>query len=194
MRVNPSNKLIFTLFLSLLLSGVYGQEKGASSIVNSLFELKVTSIEREITFNKKGTITHYYVNYTVKNISNDTLVYTTNSCFYYNHYQLTLGDNHFGLNSGGGCSGNMINPHTLYPGRTFKGSDMLMFPKMDSLKPSIVNASLEVPLRKENESRYTVDGRDHVDNTYILYFSGQIEFNETIIDKRKKKKEKKHKK
>ena len=111
---------LISIFLFLTITSVVNAQDSSVIVdVNELFELKVDSIEQKITINNWGTDTTYYLHFEVKNISNDTLTYITNTCFYYNHSTLSVGNLEFDLNPSGGCYFNSHNIYRLAPNKSF---------------------------------------------------------------------------
>jgi len=158
--------------------------------VNLLFELKADTIERRITVNKWGNDTSYFLHYTVKNISTDTLSYMANSCFYYNHYTLKIGQIVFDLNPTGGCKFNSVTIHELSPGESFHMADWITAVNLKLMKTGIEDAVLSIPLVMDNKAEYRVDGRSFVENKEYLVFKGPVKIIETYFDKRKRKRNK----
>jgi hypothetical protein len=180
------------IFFLILTSGANAQENNSVVELEKLFELSITSIERKMTVSKRGVDTSYYLNYTIKNISNDTLTYITNTCFYYNHSLLKVGNLEIDLNMPGGCSGNMLNLYTLAPDSSFTESQWITAHNLNKLNNGEWNTTLSVRLIKDDQEVYRVDGRYCVENGEYLVFNGKTKIIETIIDNRKRQKKKKH--
>lgn len=177
-------RLLSTLVILTIAATANAQDNSSSIDVNELFDLKVDSIEQRITIHKWGTDTSYFLHYTVENISGDTLTYITNSCFYYNHYSLTVEHLKFDLNPEGGCSFNSLDWHSLAPGEKFNESEWITAINLKELETGNCNMLLSVPLVLDKiECR--VDGRDFVDNEQHLLFEGKSIVIKTIVDNRK---------
>lgn len=166
----------------------YSQDSTATDDVSTLFELKVDSIELKITNEKWGTDSSYYLHYTVKNRSEDTLVYTTNSCFYYNHYVLKTEHSSFDINPSGGCNFNALTPFTLPPGASCSRTEWITAQDLHPLVAGDLDVTLSVPLVRQDKRTYRVDGRDFVKDAEPLIFTGKTIFIKTVVDKRKRKK------
>lgn len=179
------NLLFFILLVSLYLHGQ--DNKLNSDDINSLFEVTLDSIERVITKNEWSIDTSYYIHYRVKNISNNTLVYITNSCFYYNHYRIKIEDVTYEVNEKGGCSMNMITPYELSKEESFSRKEWITSDFNFFLKTK-VNIELVIPIVKDKNNDYRVDGRSFVEDEQELIFQGQVTFIETHKDYPKQKK------
>ncbi len=152
---------------------------------NAKFELHLDSIERKVILNKWGTDSSYYLHYSVTNISEDTLIYLTNSCFYYNHYSLKVGTQLFDLNQSGGCYCNVTTLHLLPSGVSFKKSELFTSNSLNSLATGEWNVCLSIPLVRDTEKIYRVDGRTFVKNEEYIIFDEQTKIIETYIDNRR---------
>jgi hypothetical protein len=141
-----------------------------------------------VTVNKWGTDSSYYLYYTVTNLSKDTLTYITNSCFYYNHYSLKVGQFEFDLNPSGGCLFNETTPHSLAPGESFSESEWITAINLNTLIKGEWTVTLSVPLVKDGEKTYRVDGRTFVENEEYCIFTKQTKIIETLIYNKKQKK------
>ena len=177
--------LLFTL---IAYSGAFTQVNNSITHVNTKFEIHLDSIERKVTVNKWGTDSSYYLHYTVTNISKDTLTYVTNSCFYYNHYSLKVGQLEFDLNPSGGCPFNETIPHFLAPRESFNESEWIKATNLNTLTKGEWSITLSIPLLKNDEKTYRVDGRTFVENEEYLIFVKQTKITETYINNRKRKK------
>ena len=169
--------LLFTLAFTPLLSA----QETAVNDIHTLFELKADSLVQRITVNRWGIDTSYYMHYTVKNRSNDTLTYITNSCFYYNHSWLTVGDLELDLNPEGGCSFNALEPHRLAPGESFEDAQWLTAYNLWHLDTGVWRAQWPVPLVHDRTNIYRVDGRSFVHNAQILIYTGTLKVAQTEI-------------
>ena len=180
-------KRYLVISITLLSFIAHSQESNPAADVNTLFELKLDSIELRITDSKWGIDTSRYFHYTVKNTSDDTLTFVTNSCFYYNHYQLKTENAVFDLNPTGGCSFNQQTPVVIPPGTSFSQTDAILSGLHD-LPAGELNVSLFIPLVNDKKNTYRVDGRDFVENEQQLIFTGKTKVVKTVINKRKRKK------
>jgi hypothetical protein len=177
------------LFVLMVLSPKASAQTGDSlNTVNTIFEVQPDSIERKITIHKWGTDTSYYLHLSVKNISKNTLTYVTNSCFYYNHYSLKIGQRESGLNPAGGCMYNELTPHVLKPGESFSRKEWITGNNLGSLVKGGYNVTLSIPLIKDKETTYRVDGRDFVVKKAWLIFDKQTKITETHIYNTRRKK------
>ncbi|MEM7372369.1 MAG: hypothetical protein AAF587_27365 [Bacteroidota bacterium] len=150
---------LIPLFILGPLCHTYSQEIDSTSVVNSLFEWQLDSIEQRIIETKQGIDTDYYLHYTVKNISEDTLTYVCNSCFYYNHYYVRVNDLAFPVNLWGGCYFNEVTPFELPPGKSFSRTEPIITYGLDTLELGHAEVTLFIPLVKDQENLYRVDGR-----------------------------------
>ncbi|MGL5890534.1 MAG: hypothetical protein ACRC3B_11650 [Bacteroidia bacterium] len=155
--------------------------------VNTKFEVRLDSIERRLTVNKWETDSSYYLHYTVTNISMDTLTYVTNSCFYYNHYSLKVGQAEFDINPSGGCQFNEITTYLLAPGESFTKSEWITATNLNALTKGEWSVTLSIPLVKDNEKTYRVDGRVFVENQEYIVFDRRTKITETYLNNRKPK-------
>ena len=184
-------RLLSTLFV-LTLAGTTNAQDGNSIVdINKLFELKVDSIEQKVTINKWGTDTSYYLHFQVENITIDTLTFKTNTCFYYNHSTLTVGNLEFDLNPKGGCLFNSHNEYELAPNESFDEAQSITAFKLNKLENGDWDATLSVPILQDDDSIFRVDGRGFVENELYLTYSGKVKVMRTVIDNRKRKKKKK---
>lgn len=176
------------LFIFIASSSAYTQEQNSISHVDTKFAIHLDYLERKLTLNKWGADTSYFLHYTVTNISKDTLTYITNSCFYYNHYSLKVGQLEFDLNPSGGCMYNETTPHSLAPGESLNKSEWVIATNLNTLSKGEWSVTLCIPLVKVDEKTYRVDGRTFVENEEYLIFVKQTKIIETFINNRKQKK------
>jgi hypothetical protein len=167
---------------------LHAQSSDTSITINSKFELRLDSIARRITINKWGTDTLYFIHHEVKNRSNDTLTYITNSCFYYNHYSLKVGEIDFDLNPDGDCLYNSTTPHKLAPNESFRISQIIFASNLYSLREGEFLITLTIPLVNYDNKTYRVDGRPFVENEELLIFNNNTKIIETIVNNKKRKK------
>ncbi len=169
---------------------IQAQSQGNVSITNviTLLEFRLDSIEQRITYDKWGTDTSHYMYYTVQNVSDDTLEYTTNSCFYYNHYQLKVADVNYDVNPKGGCYSNELTPFKLAPGNSFSILEDIHSYRLNKLIVGETDAMIIIPLVKDDKYKYRVDGRNFIDNSKSLIFKGKTKVIRNYIDNRKRKK------
>lgn len=184
-------KLYNILFALLTFSQVHSQEIDSVRKISTLFEFQLDSVEERITEYKWGKDTSHYIYYTVKNISEDTLEYITNSCFYYNHYFIKIENSEYDLNPWGGCYCNVITPHKLAPENTFSKCESIFTFGSIELMIGARDVTLTIPLVKDNSQKYRVDGRSFVENSENLIFSGKTKVIRNTIDCRSRKKRKK---
>jgi hypothetical protein len=176
------------LFILIASPSAFTQVSNSTTHINTKFEIHLDSIERKVTVNKWGTDSSYYLHYTVTNISKYALTYVTNSCFYYNHYSLKVGQHEFDLNPSGGCLFNETTPHSLAPGESFNRSEWITAANLNTLTKGEWSVTLSIPLVKDDEKTYRVDGRTFVENEEYLIFVNQTKIIETYINNRKRKK------
>ena len=169
-------------------SSAFTQVGNSITHVNTNFQTHLDSIERKVTVNKWGTDSSYCLHYTVTNISKYTLTYVTNSCFYYNHYSLKVGQLEFDLNPSGGCMFNETTLHSLAPGESFNKSEWITATNLNTLPKGEWSVTLSIPLVKDDEKTYRVDGRTFVENEEYLIFVKQTKIIEPCINNRKRKK------
>lgn len=176
------------VFMLLCACSAFARENQPVADVNTIFEIHLDSVERKVTVNKWGTDSSYFLHYTVKNISGDTLTYVTNSCFYYHHCTLTIGQMTFDLNPTGGCMVNALSRHTLAPGESFHRTEWITAKDLEKLTAGEYPAKLRVPLVKDDKTTYRVDGRTFVENEVYLISDSDTKVMETYIDTRRRKK------
>lgn len=179
---------IFVLLAITIIQNVNAQVDNSSSNIITQFKLTLDSVELRTTINRWGTDTSYYLHYNVKNISNDTLTYVTNTCFYYNHSTLKIENSVYDLNPEGGCYMNSYNTYVLSPGQSFNESWWVVAYNFQELKIGEWNVNLSVPIIFDNLGRFRVDGRKFVENKQYLIYTGQSKIINTIQDNRKRKK------
>ena len=185
------NSFLSILFILTIVSA-NAQNSNTVVDVNELFDLKVDSIEQKITINKWGADTNYHLHFKVGNISKDTLTYITNTCFYYNHSSLTVGNLELDLNLDGGCSINSHNIYKLAPGESFVESEWITASNLNTLKIGEWNITLSVPLIRDNPTTYRIDGRSFVEDKKYLTNNCLTKVVKTVVENRKRKKKKKH--
>jgi hypothetical protein len=184
-------KQILSVFFILTLANIiYSQDSNSTFELDKLFELKVDSIEQKVTLNNWGSDTSYYLHYQINNIATDTLTFKTNTCFYYNHSTLTIGKLVFALNLMGGCYFNSHNVYELAPGESLTEAQWITFFNMNKLEKGDWDATLFVPVVKDDQTTYRVDGRGFVENEQYLVYEGKIKIMNAIIDNRKRKRKK----
>lgn len=162
------------------------QANSSNPIISSKLEFELDSIERRITINKWGIDSSYYLHYTVSNISEDTLNYITNSCFYYNQYTLQIDQLDFELNPRGGCLYNETFSHLLLPDSSFSTIEWITANNIEKLKPGVWTLALFVPLLQIKENTYHVSGIAKDSKILFLTFENKSKVVETVISKRKK--------
>lgn len=186
-------KLYTSLLLTLLaLNGLYAQLSGTPHI-QTRFVLKLDSIERASSIYKYGTRTEHFLHHTVKNISVDTLNYITNTCFYYNHCTLKTQDKHMELNEAGGCTFNSIEWNFIPPGESIQIKEWVTDTLLPTLELGEWEATLSIPLVRDKEIVYRIDGRGFVENPEYLVYTGKTKVVSSVTDNRKRKKRKKKK-
>ncbi len=177
-----------TLLLIVMTSfGAFSQEETSKSSVDSIFRLQTDSIGRKTIASKSETDSSYLLYYTVTNISSDTLIFITNSCFYYNHFSLQVGKLEFDLNADGGCSINAVTPHSIAPGESFHKTEWITSPDLHKLSKGEWTVSLSIPLIKHDDKTYRIDGRNFVKNKEILTGVSAAKIFETPINRKRKK-------
>jgi hypothetical protein len=179
---------LFFLFAITIFQNINAQNDNTSSDINSQFKLTLDSVELRTTINRWGTDTSYFLYYNVKNISNDTLIYVTNTCFYYNRSSLKIENSVFDLNPDGGCYMNSYKTYVLSPGQSFSESWWVIAYNLQELKVGECNVTLSVPIIIDDLERFRVDGRSFVENKQYLIYTGQSKIINTIQDNRKRKK------
>ena len=169
---------IFFIFL-IFCTGSIAQMRYSLDDNKVIFKIYLDSIERKIIINKWEADTSYYLHYKVENSSKDTLTYVTNGCFYYNHYSLKGGGIEFDLNPIGSCSFNDEHPHLIAPGKSFNMSEWITGVNLNMLTKGKRDVKLEVPIVKDNNTTYRIDGRANVDNVTHLIFEGYTKMMES---------------
>lgn len=187
------NRLLSIFFILTIVLNTNAQDSSLVIDVNEIFDLKVETVEQRITINKWGADTSYFLHFQIKNISTDTLIYKTNTCFYYNHSTLTVDNMEYDLNPDGGCYFNSHNVYNLSPGETFSEAQWITANncQLNKLKIGEWKSSLSVPLVKDDSKAYRVDGRRFVENQQYLKSESNTKVVRTIVDNRKQKKKKK---
>ena len=176
------------IFFLALTTGVEAQTNNPKYEVNLNLSIQLDSIERRITINKNNTDTSYYMHCTVKNISVDTLTFVTNSCFYYNHCTLSVEQTTFDLNPDGGCIANALTFHSIAPGESYKYTEWITASNLKNLTKGKSNITLNIPVVKDDETTYRIDGRDFVKTKQLLIFTGLAKVTELKVVKTKRKK------
>lgn len=187
-KPRPMKRCSGILFVLLSFFTLRAQDKSTTSDVNTLFELKLDSIEVRITEHKWGIDTNQFLHFTVKNRSEDSLTYVTNSCFYYNHYALKTPTTAIDINPSGGCSFNQLTPFVLAPGTSVSRSEWAVAAELAALAVGELDVTLTIPLISHEKNNYRVDGRDFVENKKQLIYSGKTKVVRTYSDNRKRKK------
>lgn len=188
-------RLISIFIFLTIASTANAQDSNVQIDIDELFELKVDSLEQKITINKWGIDTAYFMHFEVRNISSDTLEYITNTCFYYNHSTLSVGNMEFDLNPSGGCLFNSHNIYRLAPNESFTEAQWITAYdyKLNELKIGEWNSTLSIPLIKDDSTIFRVDGRAFVENKQYLTCDRKTKVMKTVIDNRKvKRTRKKH--
>ncbi|WP_027421238.1 hypothetical protein [Crocinitomix catalasitica] len=184
-------RLLFIYSIWMISDKVIAQNSSAKIDVNKIFELKIDSIEQRITIHKWGVDTSCFLHFQVKNISRDTLGYLTNTCFYYNHCSLTIGNLELDLNAAGGCPFNSYKGYKLAPAGSFIASQWITALNLNKLIIGEWNMILHVPLVADNPTRYRVGGRSFVEHKQFLKSESRAKVVKTTIDNRKWKRKKK---
>lgn len=178
---------LLSIFIILSFNkSINAQDNYSTTEMNNLFELKIDSIEQKVTINRWGKDTSYFLYYQVKNISIDRLTYITNTCFYYNHSMLTVGDLKLDLNLKGGCNFNSHIIYKLAPGESFSEAQWIIANGLNKLKNGSWSSTLSVPLIKDSQTTYRVDGRKFIKNKKYLNYEGRTKVKKTVINNQKK--------
>ena len=178
---------LFLLLTTLCCLGT-AQDDTLDKDVNSLFELTVDTIERRVIHNNWGNSEDHILHYRVKNMSDSTLTFITNTCFYYNHSFLTVAELDLEFNISGGCLFNSHNTYQLLLGATFSEDLWIVTPDLSKLKTGEFHATLSVPMVEVNPFTFRIDGRSFVENASFLNYTGSVIVVRTDIDKRSKRK------
>ena len=178
--------IITSLLLFLSFQSAFTQKDTNQIDVNSLFSLQLDSIAHRITIDKWGTDTFNILFYQVKNISNDTLIFTRNTCFYYNHSRIKIENTEYDLNSAGGCLANSYETYEIAPGNSVKVNEWVSNDSLNNLEIGDWNTVLTIPLVKDSTTKYRVNGINFFENKQYLIFSGKTTVVKSVIDKRKR--------
>ena len=181
---------LLIIFISLGFSTVFAQIDFEDIKINELFRLEVDSFEIRRINDKGHQFTNYFLHYTVTNISDDTLIYFTNSCPSYNQYNFEINDTIYNPNIWVACPLNLVSFHELSSGQFFSETE-IMDEDFSSLKLGIITLKLTIPVDVRSPKRFQVDGHRCSDNLEELVFNGEILIveNEVIIlSKREEKK------
>ncbi|MBC9812614.1 hypothetical protein H9Y05_09040 [Crocinitomicaceae bacterium CZZ-1] len=194
-------KNIFLVLLLFVCSyQVHAQDHRFQNRIHTQFELHVDSLERCTVAHKQYVDTVYWLHFSVKNTSGDTLTYVTNSCFYYNHFTMIIGRVQFEVNENGGCLFNEQQPHIVAPGASVRISEWITSAKLNQLDTGEWDGKVIIPLIRDTEQIYRVDGRyltqhgnDVVGQEEYLIFEGRINIVQTYTEGFKGKKKGKSK-
>lgn len=180
-------KRILTLLTLLVTVTKIHAQSDKATVVNPEqlpFELQIDLIEQRQYSRNHTRDTVVYLHYTVRNVTEDTLVYITNSCFYYNHCLLFLGANSYDLNLKGGCLMNAEEPHTLAPGTTFERIEWIATPNLFPLKEGTQSGKVVIWLTQRDERSWRVNGINSVSAKKELIYEGPINILHTHHDYR----------
>lgn len=180
--------IITSLLIFLSFQSAFAQKDTNQIDVNSLFSLQLDSIAHRITINKRRVDTTNILYYKIKNISNDTLIFISNSCFYYNHSRIKIENTEYDLNSVGGCIGNSYITYEIAPGNSIIVNEWVSNDSLNNLEIGDWNTILTIPLVKDSPTKYRVNGINFFENKQYLIFSGKTTIVKSVIDKRKKRK------
>jgi len=142
--------------------------------------MEVKSIERRLTVKRKYQSTDHYLNLSITNLSKHKLAFGTNTCFYYNHCTLTIGDQKIELNEKGGCPFNSNNVYELQPGESFQEAIWITSKELVELPLGPLKISLQLPIILNRNNSYQIDGRGIYENAENLHFEGEIEVIKTV--------------
>lgn len=148
-----------TSFFCLLAFSMVGQENSKERPLEEVFKIKVDTIERRAEAFSSNMDYSYYLILKVTNISSDTVDYTSNSCFYYNHYIMKANGMEFHVNEDGGCLLNSEEAFTIAPGETIRRREYAKAKEFDSIPLGAIPVLLSVPLVQRSTSNFFVDGR-----------------------------------
>lgn len=166
------NKLFTIFIITLITNNLVSQKTYFKTNINRFIKLEIESIERNITINNWGSDTTHKLNYSITNLTSDSITYITNSCFYYNHFSMIVNDIYFDLNAEGGCTINSLNFHSLAPNKKVNLSDNIDAFNLKKIKNGESNISIVIPVVKEKNS-IRVDGRNLIENSEKLIFEGK---------------------
>lgn len=178
------------IFIISFLHNVNAQDSDSLTGINKLFNLTLDSIEQEITLHKWGSDTISYLHLQVQNISTDTLWFKTNSCFYYNHSTLIVDDLKYDLNPDGDCYVNRYYSYDLAPNESIFESQWIISIGLNNLKNGDLDVLFSIPIVKDDQLTYRVDGRSFVKTDQYLIYRGKVKVVKKVIDNRKRKKKK----
>lgn len=162
-------------FIGLGLSTIFGQTGFADMKINEILRLEVDSF----TLGKvdiKGNRFTGFLHYTVTNISDDTLMYLTNSCPSYNQYIFEMSDTIYYPNSfryGTRCLFNSGVVYELLPNQSFSETEA-MYENFSSLKLDMTSLKLTIPIDAEFPYKFKVGGYGTYSNVEELTFEGEI--------------------
>lgn len=182
---------LFVLIVTASVFEVHAQDNDSLIDLQTLFDFQLDSIERRTTVKSWETDTNYIFHYTVKNNSDDTLNYVTNSCFYYNLSILTIGDSDYVINPWGGCFANMTTNHIVAPGESMNIIMRAVTSDLDFLEVGDQNVKLVIKLKKNGENEYQVFAMAFGQIQYFLTFEGKTILVESYVDLRRRSKRKK---
>jgi hypothetical protein len=178
--------IITSLLIFLSFQSAFAQKDTNQIDVNSLFSLQLDSIALRNTIDKWGTYTFNVLYYQVKNISNDTLIFIRNTCFYYNHSRIKIENIEFDLNSAGSCYFNSYETFEIASGNSIKINEWVSNDSLNNLESGDWNTMLTIPLVKDSPTKYRVNGINFFENKQYLIFNGKTTIVKSVIDKRKR--------
>ena len=172
------------VFLFLLFSlTLQAQENIGHTDLNQILELSLNSFEQRITHDELEIDTTYYLHFQVINISNDTLTFITNSCFYYNHSTLTIDSSNFDFNAEGNCHFNSWKFFELEPNDSMTENQFVWAHNAYKIKNSAQEATLTFQIVQDDPLTYRIDGRNFIENAQQLVFEGKFTLHKTEITK-----------
>lgn len=174
----------FSLVLFFFFSTSFkGYSQTTDEDVNIPFlSLKLDSI-------KWGTRDSDLIYYSLTNYSNDTIIYTSNSCPSYNLFTLTIKDSTFLINNDINCSFNSVKYHVMLPNETISVYEYISM-QYDGKYDGIENVMLTIPyvLIKNTILRLSFYENDNL----VLEYHGLTLFSKQTLSQNKIKKNNKY--
>ena len=115
-------------------------------------------------------------------------MYLQNTCFYYNRCFFEVKGLLYILNSEGSCLMNSLDFYKILP---LSSKSVKMFVTEESIGKLDIEGEmvrLKIPIVKERENVYRIDGRKYIKKDISLIYYGKTILYEKYVDKRKNKK------
>ncbi|MCT4560872.1 MAG: hypothetical protein N4A41_05795, partial [Crocinitomicaceae bacterium] len=179
--------MLFRIFIfsSLLCSAGSLLSQELKPNTSSNIGVTLDSINKEVLQHKKAIFISYRAYYTLKNKSNDTIVFVTNSCPSINKYTLEINDSLYLFNRNVNCSFNAFRFDTIAPSESIHISVLLLTDlDIEFNEDQVLTFSIPIVVGDNGEVHVNGAGKEG----YLIHFTGKAKLNIEYSNLKNKKK------